>query len=103
MSGGDLTNGALPDERAERIARIYAALSKVDEAIVRLRQRPSLFEHVCRALVVWGRVRMAWIGEIDDQGWIVPVAHAGAVHGFLDSIRVSTLDVPEGRGPTWRR
>jgi len=99
MSGGDVTKGVFTERQAERIARVYGALSKVDEAIVRVRQRHPLFEHVCRALVVWGRLRMAWIGEIDAQGWIVPVAHAGAVHGYLDSMRVSMLDVPEGRGP----
>ena len=38
--------------------------------------------------------------KIDDHGWIVPVAHAGAVQGYLDSIRIPVRDVPEGRGPT---
>ena len=51
-------------------------------------------------LVEQGRLRMAWVGEIDDHGSIVPVAHAGAVEGYFDSIRISVLDVPEGRGPT---
>jgi len=100
MSDGDVRNGVPTERRAERIARVYGALSKVDEAIVRIRQRPALFKHVCRVLVVWGRLRMAWVGELDDQGWIVPIAQAGAVHGYLDSIRVSVLDVAEGRGPT---
>jgi len=40
------------------------------------------------------------VGEIDENGWIIPVAHAGAVQGYFDSIRISVLDVPEGRGPT---
>jgi len=99
MSGGDVTDGVLPDGRREGVARIYRALSKIDEGIVRLRQRDPLFQHVCRALVVWGRLRMAWVGEVDVQGSIVPVAHAGAVHGYLDAVRHSMLDVPEGRGP----
>ena len=51
-------------------------------------------------LVEEGRLRMAWVGEIDEDGWIVPVAHAGAAQGYFDSIRISVLDVPEGRGPT---
>ena len=96
VSDCDLTSGVL----AERVTRIYATLAKADEAIVRIRQRLPLFEEVCRVLVEEGRLRMAWVGEIDDHGWIVPVAHAGAAQGYLDDIRVSVLDVAEGRGPT---
>ena len=100
VSCRDVERRVLAERRAERFTRIYATLSKADEAIVRIRQRLALFEEVCRVLVEEGRLRMAWVGEIDDHGWIVPVAHAGAVQGYFDSIRISVLDVPEGRGPT---
>jgi signal transduction histidine kinase/PAS domain-containing protein len=100
VSCRDVRSRVLAERRAERFTRIYATLSKADEAIVRLRQRLPLFEQVCRVLVEHGRLRMAWVGEIDDDGWIVPVAHAGAARGYVDSIRISALDVPEGRGPT---
>ena len=100
VSCRDVTRRVLAERRAERFTLIYATLSKADEAIVRIRQRLPLFERVCRVLVEQGRLRMAWVGEIDDHGWIVPVAHAGAVQGYFDSIRISVLDVPEGRGPT---
>ena len=100
VSARDVTSRVLAERRAERFTRIYATLSRADEAIVRIRQRLALFERVCRVLVEQGRLRMAWVGEIDQDGWIVPVAHAGAVRGYFDSIRISALDVPEGRGPT---
>ena len=100
VSCRDVERRVLAERRAERFTRIYATLSKADEAIVRIRQRLALFERVCRVLVEEGRLRMAWVGEIDDHGWIVPVAHAGAAQGYVDSIRVSVLEVPEGRGPT---
>lgn len=99
VSCRDVESRVLADRRAERLTLIYATLSKADEAIVRIRQRLPLFEQVCRLLVAQGRLRMAWIGEIDNEGWIVPVAHAGAVQGYLDSIRISVLDVAEGLGP----
>jgi GAF domain-containing protein len=92
----DLARGV----RTERVTHSYATLAKSDAAIVRIRQRVPLFEEVCRALVEGGRLRMAWVGEIDDHGWVVPVAHAGAARGYLDDLRVSVLDVAEGRGPT---
>jgi signal transduction histidine kinase len=100
VSARDATSRVLAERRAERFTRIYATLSRADEAIVRIRQRLPLLERVCRVLVEEGRLRMAWVGEIDDLGWIVRVAHAGAVRGYFDSTRISVLDVPEGRGPT---
>ena len=100
VSARDVTSRVLAERRAARFTRIYATLSKANEAIVRIRQRLPLFEQVCRVLIEQGRLRMAWVGEIDDHGWIVPVAHAGAAQGYLDSIRISVLDVAEGRGPT---
>ncbi|MGZ6693368.1 MAG: GAF domain-containing protein [Solirubrobacteraceae bacterium] len=100
VSSGDLSGNVDAEQRAERLGRIYATLSKVDEAMVRVRQRLPLFEEVCRVLVEEGRLRMAWVGEIGEDGWIAPVAHAGITEGYLDSIRISVLDVPEGQGPT---
>ena len=100
VSCRDVTSRVVAERRAERFTRIYATLSRADEAIVRIGQRLALFERVCRVLVEQGRLRMAWVGEIDPGGWIVPVAHAGAVQGYLESIRISARDVPEGRGPT---
>ncbi len=88
------------EQRAEWVTRVYATLSKVDEAMVRVRERLPLFEEVCRVLVEQGRLRMVWVGEVGEDGWIVPVAQAGVAEGYLDSIRISVLDVPEGRGPT---
>ncbi len=79
---------------------MYATLSMAYEAIVRIRQRLPLFEEVCRVLVERGQLRMAWVGEVDDRGWILPVAHAGVMDGYLDDLRISVRDVPEGRGPT---
>ena len=100
VSARDVESRVVAERRAARLTRTYATLSKADEAIVRIRQRLALFERVCRVLVEQGQLRMVWVGEIDQDGWIVPVAHAGAVHGYFDSIRISVRDVPEGRGPT---
>ena len=90
----------LADRRAERLARRYATLSMAYEAIVRIRERLPLLEELCRVLVEQAVLRMAWVGEVDDHGWIVPIARAGAVDGYLDDVRISVLDVAEGRGPT---
>ena len=99
MNGRDGSVGVV-ERGAERVARMYATLSMAYEAIVRIRQRLLLFEQVCRVLVERGQLRMAWVGEVDDQGWIIPIAHAGITDGYLDDLRITVRDVPEGRGPT---
>ena len=47
----DVGSGVHAEQRVERLGRIYAMLSSVDEAIVRVRQRLALFDEVCRVLV----------------------------------------------------
>ena len=69
-----MTRRVLAERRAERFTLIYATLSKADEAIVRIRQRLPLFVRVCRVLVEQGRRGWRGVGEIDQDGWIVPVA-----------------------------
>ena len=100
VSGRDGSGVGLGERGAERVARVYATLSMAYEAIVRVRERLPLFEQVCRVLVEQGRLRMAWVGEVDDHGWIVRVAHAGVTDGYLDEVRISVRDIAEGRGPT---
>jgi len=96
----DGSSVGLAEGGAERVARVYATLSMAYEAIVQIGQRLPLFEQVCRVLVERGQLRMAWVGEIDNQGWIIPIAQAGVTDGYLDDLRISVRDVPEGRGPT---
>ena len=100
MNGGDGSSVGVAEHGAERVGRMYATLSMAYQAIVRIRQRLPLFEEVCRVLVELGQLRMVWVGEVDDHGWIIPIAHAGVTDGYLDELRISVRDVPEGRGPT---
>ena len=50
-----------------RINRLYAALSRINQTIVRVRSREELLTKVCQILVVPGGFQMAWIGWYDDQ------------------------------------
>jgi PAS domain S-box-containing protein len=91
------------ESELERLRRLYAVLSLVNQAIVRLPNREELFREVCRALVDEGRFGMAWIGWHDPESRaLVPVAERGDTNGYLRSIRIYTDDRPEGRGPSGR-
>lgn len=90
------------NEKSTRLSRLYNVLSKINEAIVRIREPQKLFEEACRVAVEDGQFRMVWIGLADpDTKLIKVVAKYGHDEGYLDSVRVSmNKDIPEGRGPT---
>jgi PAS domain S-box-containing protein len=99
----DITERKRTQENVFRLNRLYSVLSKINEAIVRIREPGELFEQVCRIAVEDGMFRMAWIGLKDPVTLQVkPVARWGDQGGYLDTIRIVAADVPEGRGPTGR-
>jgi diguanylate cyclase (GGDEF)-like protein/PAS domain S-box-containing protein len=87
-------------ERIARLNRIYAVLSGINAAIVRIRDRQELFQAACDIAVDSGRFRMAWLGIVDDQAeQVKPVAWAGDVRGFFDSAPLAVTETkPGGHG-----
>ena len=85
-----------------RMNTLYAALSHINQAIVRLRDRDALLHTVCEVLVKQGPFRMAWIGWHDPETqMLVRVAQSGDDTGYLDGLHISTTaDEPSGRGPS---
>ncbi len=97
----DVTEHKQMEDRLAALTRLYAVRSRINAAIGRLRDLQKLYEEVARVAVEEGRFRMVWIGAVDEEAHrVAPVAQAGKVEGYLDGFVVSTLDVPEGRGPT---
>jgi GAF domain-containing protein len=98
---GNPTHAKTPDEIL-RVNRLYAVLSKVNEAIVRIREPEQLFEAACRIAVDDGRFLLAWIGFVDPETLSIGVtAKYGRDEDYLDSVSISLDEnVPEGRGPT---
>ena len=86
----------------ERLNRLYAALSQVNEALLRSTTREGIFEEICRILVESGLIAMAWVGWVDTATQrVLPVSSFGDDTGYLEGIEIyATGDRPEGRGPT---
>jgi diguanylate cyclase (GGDEF)-like protein/PAS domain S-box-containing protein len=83
-----------------RMGQLYAALSQINQAILRVATNDQLFEQICAALVEYGGFKMAWVGWNDPLTHTVSVAsHYGDVDGYLQNIVVRSDDTPEGRGP----
>ena len=86
-----------------RMNRLYPVLSQTNHAIVRATERGPLFEEICRIAVEQGGLLMAWIGLVDeDSGLVRPAAWYGKNEGYLDHIRISVFEEPEGMGPSGR-
>lgn len=96
----DITALKKHEREIERISRLYAALSQVNQAIVWTKSCDELLEKICQVLVEYGGFRMAWIGWHDPETQLlVPVAECGDESGYLRSVKVYADDQPEGLGP----
>jgi diguanylate cyclase (GGDEF)-like protein/PAS domain S-box-containing protein len=100
----DITERKLAEERIKRLNRVYAVLSGINAAIVRIRQRQELFEEACRIAVEAGHFVMAWIGVVDHEAGLVdPVASAGDVRDFFERAPLAVLENrPGGHGVSGR-
>lgn len=84
-----------------RINRLYAALSQVNQSIVRTADRKELFEKICQVLVEQGGFPMVWVGWQDaPTRRLEAVASWGDRSGYLNDVAIFTDDRAEGRGPT---
>ncbi len=94
-------------DRARRVdesaLRFYAALSRTNGAIIRIREPQALFDEICAICVDHGHARMAYIAMADGAGHARAVASAGPADAFLAGIDIS-LDPasPNGNGPIAR-
>jgi diguanylate cyclase (GGDEF)-like protein len=90
------------DEQKERLARMFAALSATNEAIMRAATRQELFHLVCEAAVTGGRFNSTVVGLVaPGEDFLRIVATAGPNAEYAKSLRVAiNAGLPEGRGLT---
>jgi len=82
--------------------RVYAVLSHINAAILRIRDRDKLLAEACRIAVEQGGFHLAWIGLVDASAHeLRPLVHAGPAAGYVEGLRLTLdADQPEGQGPT---
>ena len=86
----------------ERWARLYAALSQINQAIVRLKSHEDVAREVSRVTVEVGGFKLAWIGRFHPAtGEIEPLGCAGAPRELVDAVRRSTPENAWRGGPCW--
>lgn len=81
--------------------RTLAALSRVNEILVRATEESELLNAVCDAVVEAGGYVMAWVGFAEGDGGktVRPVAHAGSESGYLSRVAMSWADDVWGQCP----
>jgi len=81
--------------------RLYAVVSRINRAVIHIRDRQELLMEACRIAVDEGKFLMAWIGMVDrETHTVLPVAACGYEDGYLSTISVSTDSIPSGMGLT---
>jgi diguanylate cyclase (GGDEF)-like protein len=90
---------AKAEKQKERLAGMFEALSATNEAIMRAKTRPELFELVCQAAVLGGTFASATIALVEPDGeFLRTEASKGRYYDRWNS-RFSILPGrPEGRG-----
>jgi PAS domain S-box-containing protein len=98
----DISKRREAERQVGLLNQVYALISQINEAIVRLQDRDSLFAETCRIAVEHGHFKMAWIGLLDEATQeIRPVAWAGAdAKNYLEDTRVTAALVSAGIGPS---
>ena len=91
---------ARTEAQKENLARMLAALSATNEAIVRAKSRAELFELVCEAAAQGGKFTSTNIALVrPDNDFMEIVAVAGPTAASGRNARISTnAALPEGRG-----
>ncbi len=97
----ELAERKLAEKQISNLNRVYAVLSNINQAIVRMSEPVELFNTACQIAVTDGQFKMAWVGIPDlEHNRLRATAYAGMSQDFLDDLPVSLQDDEFGRGPT---
>ena len=96
----DITKRKEAERQLRLLNQVYELISHINEAIVRISDRETLFRETCRIAVDHGQFQLAWIGWLHDETReIVPVSWAGRDEGYLESVQARATEDARGRGP----
>jgi PAS domain S-box-containing protein len=94
----DITERKRAEETLAVVTRLYAVLSRVNEAIVRTRDERSLYQEVCRIVAEDGEFPLVCVGLVNGRE-VVPAASSGRATDYLREIKVE-VEGELGQGPT---
>ena len=87
----DLTERKQVETKLQQLSRLYATLSQINQAILRIHSREELGREVSRVTVDFGGFKLAWVGQHDLQAQeIIALGCSGEPQSYLRSFRHSS-------------
>jgi diguanylate cyclase (GGDEF)-like protein/PAS domain S-box-containing protein len=87
----DITQRIQQEERIARLTRLYAVLSGINSAIVRIGEKTALFSEICRIAVEIGKFRLALVFLVNEEmRELKPAAWLGVDEQY---VRMMPLDL----------
>jgi PAS domain S-box-containing protein len=97
----DITLSKQHAQEIAQLSRVFAALTRINQAIIWLHTQEELFNKVCQILVEEGGFKMAWVGWNNAKTHeLMPVASWGDEDNYLKKIKIYSDERPEGQGPS---
>lgn len=86
----------LAERQVLQMKSLYAALSQINQAIVRIDTVEALAEEVSRVAVQYGLLKFAWVGRHDRKTReVVPLGYAGEPESIVSGIRHGSDEAAE--------
>ena len=98
----DITQRKQATIELNKINRVYALISQINNLILRAHDREELFQEICNIAVTSGKYRMSWIGILNEDNKTIKIAaFAGYEEGyFTNNKEITVVETPQGKGPT---
>lgn len=97
----DITEQIVAEEKINRLTRVYAVLSEVNQTIVRIRDKRKLFDEICRIAVEFGKFKLVWLGELNENTLLLkPVAAQGISKDYINILHINLGDPINNDNPT---
>ncbi len=94
----DITQRKAHEREIERLTRLYATLSQINQAIVRVQSHAELAGEVARVAADFGGFKLVWVGQHNPQTReVTPLGWAGEPREFIHEFRHSSADTAEHR------
>ncbi len=95
----DMTERVNAEMQSTQMKRLYAALSQVNQTIVRVKDRHELYQSICDVAVQFGEFSAAWIGLLDEASGDVQPAAANGLdvnHWILPIVNIQAGPLSHG-------
>ncbi|WP_231371689.1 EAL domain-containing protein [Oxalobacter paraformigenes] len=83
-----------------RLNQLYAILGYCNQAVARCSTQDELFRQICRIVTQYGAMKVAWIGLVNEENKVYPVASEGAspaaIIQAMDVISRTDLTMTQG-------